>query len=241
MKTGLPFLLFLTIHCLQASDSLRHRIYLLPGQGSDKRIFNKINFDGFDTIHLACLIPEKNETMQHYASRMMAQVDTTGSYSFIGVSLGGMISVEMAQLCRPEHVIIISSAKNKYELPRKYRFMQQIPVNKLFSGRLLRALGLVVQPVVEPDSMRERATFKSMMKNKNPLFLERGINMIIHWERTETDPRIIHIHGTRDHTIPFRRVDEVIKIKKGSHMMTLTRAEEVSHVIRAVIAAEGTR
>ena len=152
-----------------------------------------------------------------------------------------MISVEMAQLCTPEHVIIISSAKNKYELPRKYRFMRKIPINKLFNGKLLRALGLVVQPIVEPDSMRERATFKSMMKNKDPLFLERGINMIIHWERTETDPRIVHLHGTRDHTIPFRRVDSVIKIKKGSHMMTLTQAAAIGPVIRGVITAETTR
>lgn len=235
MKIGLPFLLCLAMQILQASDSLYHRIYLLPGQGSDKRIFNKINFEGFDTIHLACLVPEKKETMQHYAARMMEQVDTSGDFSFIGVSLGGMIAVEMAQLCRPQHVIIISSAKNKYELPRKYRFMQKVPINKLFSGKLLRALGLVVQPIVEPDSMRERATFKSMMKNKNPFFLKRGIDMIIHWDRTETDPQIVHLHGTRDHTIPFRKVESVIKIKNGSHMMTLTRAGEVGLVIRTVL------
>ncbi len=232
MKKILLLLLgFVISTVLEANDTVQHRVYLLPGQGSDQRIFNKLNLEGFDTIHLRYLIPEKNETMTQFAARMLEQVDTTGSYSFVGVSLGGMIAVEMAKISHPAHVIIISSAKNQYELPVKYRIMRTVPIHKLFNGRTIRVLGLVFQPIVEPDSMRERPTFKAMMKAKDALLLERGIDMIIHWQHTTEDQRVIHLHGTRDHTIPFRRVKNAVVVKKGSHMMTLTRGEEIGKMI----------
>lgn len=231
MKILLPLFFLGFASSLTASDSVPHRIYLLPGQGSDKRIFSQLNFEGFDTIHLTYLIPEKNERMKEYAVRMLEQVDTTGTFSFIGVSLGGMIAVEMAKHCRPAHIIIISSAKTKDELPRKYRMMRKIPLNQLFSGKIIRALGLVVQPIVEPDSMKERSAFKAMLKDKDPLFLERGIDMIIHWDNKTADARIVHIHGTRDHTIPIRRVDHPVVVKKGSHMMTLTQSTVINELV----------
>jgi hypothetical protein len=235
MKILNLILLMAFVNGLVALDSLQHRIYLLPGQGSDKRIFNKLNFEGFDTVNLVYLIPEKNETMEQYAGRMLGQVDTTGLFSFVGVSLGGMISVEMAKKCHPEHVIIISSAQTMYELPQKYRIMKKVPFNRLFNGRGIKILGLVVQPIIEPDSWRERATFKSMMKGKDPLLLERGVNMIIHWGNTTADPHIVHIHGTRDHTIPIRWVDNPVVVKKGSHMMALTRSEAINKILGNVL------
>ncbi|MEQ9188628.1 MAG: alpha/beta hydrolase, partial [Cryomorphaceae bacterium] len=92
-----------------------------------------------------------------------------------------------------------------------------------------------LQPIVEPDRKKEKETFKAMLDAKDPLFLKRTIGMIIHWERDTNTTEVIHIHGDRDHTLPIKHVEYDYLIKGGSHMMTLTRADELSQLLADIL------
>lgn len=174
--------IFLLISRISYSQIPKEKIYLIPGQGSDYRIYKHFRFNNFDTIHI------------HY---------------------------------------IISSAKNRNELPLRYRFMKKIPINKLFGGMFLRAVTPLVQLIVEPDSKNERETCKAMLKNKNKIFMKRSVNMIVNWKRRSSRTKIFHIHGNKDHTIPIRNIKNInIIVKNGSHMMTITRGQEITSIIR---------
>jgi len=140
-------------------------IYLIPGQGSDYRIYKHFNLERFDTVRVNYLIPEKNESLALYALRLSKQTDTSKRFSVIGVSLGGMIAVEISEILKPEELIIISSAKNRNELPFRYKFMQKVPLNTIFGGRFLKALAPFAQLIVEPDSKSERKLCQSMLNN----------------------------------------------------------------------------
>ncbi len=230
------FLLFmLLIHSFSFAQN-RKKIYLIPGQGSDYRIYKYFKFNDFDTVHIHYTIPEKNETMKSYAHKLAEQIDTSGRYSIIGVSLGGMLAVELSEFLNPEETIIISSAENRNELPFRYRFMKKFPINKIFGGGFLKFAAPFAQIIVEPDSKKERATCKSMLKNKNKLFMKRSVNMIINWNREINDTKIIHIHGDKDHTIPLRNIKNVTYVVKGgSHMMTLTKGKILKPIIRSFL------
>jgi len=93
----------------------------------------------------------------------------------------------------------------------------------------------MLQPIVEPDRNKNKATFKSMLKNKNSKFLKRTVNMIIRWDKKTYNKNIIHIHGTKDHTLPIRKTKPTITIKKGSHMMTLTRGKEIEKILNSLL------
>jgi len=208
-------------------------LYLIPGQGSDYRIYKYFKFENYDTVHIRYIIPDKDETMKSYAHKLARQIDTSADFSIIGVSLGGMLAVEMSEFLHSEKTIIISSAKNRNELPFRYRFMKKVPLNKLFGGSFLRAVAPLAQILVEPDSKNERTICKAMLKDKNKLFMKRSVNMIINWERESCDTNIIHIHGKKDHTIPLRNVKNPDYIVKGgSHMMTLTRGNELPEIVK---------
>ena len=65
-------------------------VYFFPGQGSDERLFEKINLNAsFQVVHVNYPIPKKGATMTEYAREISQQIDTTQKYIFIGVSLGG--------------------------------------------------------------------------------------------------------------------------------------------------------
>lgn len=218
------------------ADEIKPVIYLLPGQGSDYRLFNNLDLDEkFDVIHIRYHTPEEGLSMKGYALQLSRQIDTSKSFILIGVSLGGMLATEMSEFLKAEKVIIISSAKSRHELPGRYKFQKTIPIYRLFSSTTVSIGAQVMQPIVEPDRKKEKETCKSMLRDKDPDFLRLTIDMIINWEREAFSDHIIHIHGDNDHTIPHRNVKYGYLIENGSHMMTLTRGKEISKLLNSIL------
>lgn len=212
-------------------------IYCFPGQGSDRRIFDSIDFDLQYKIKIIEYgSPEKHMTMNAFAKQLSSQIDTNNNFILLGVSLGGMICVELSEFLKPQKTIIISSAKNSNELPIRYNFQKVIPIYKLLPGSLLRAGARILQPIVEPDRKKNKKTFVSMLRNKKPVYMKRTVEMLINWDRKNNSKSIYHIHGEKDHTLPIKKIkDPKYKVINGSHMMTLTRAKEISKILDLIL------
>ena len=214
-------------------------VYLIPGQGADARLFNNLAIaEAFEVRNITYFTPTKNTSLQEYAVQLAEQIDTSQKFILIGVSLGGMIATEMSEFLHPEKVIIISSAKSRKELPFRYRFQKAVPFYKLVTPKMAKRGALFLQPIVEPDRNKEKDTFVQMLEDKDPYFLRRTIEMIMKWDRKTAPASVIHIHGTKDHTIPIRNVEYDHKIEKGSHMMVLTRGETMSDLINELLQAD---
>lgn len=226
-------LLVLTGYSVQAQNPIK--VYLIPGQGSDARIFKNLSFAAdIDTINIIYPIPFYNETMHQYAERIAQQIDTNEDFSIIGVSLGGMIACELTDILHPQKVIIISSASSSEEIPEMYRFFKKFPIYKNIAPSIFRYSGFVLQPLYEPDRKIEKATCVSMMHDKDALFLKRAVQLIVSWDREPGDnenKNIIHVHGDIDNTLPIENVKPDYIITGGSHMMTLTKPKEISEII----------
>ncbi|WP_417600612.1 alpha/beta hydrolase [Owenweeksia hongkongensis] len=219
----------------------RKRVYLIPGQGSDYRIFKNLKLDSikYEMCYVNWEIPEEGETMSGFARQLAAQIDTSKSFYLVGVSLGGMIAVEMSKFLNPEKVILVSSAKCRDELPFQYRLQKSIPVYRAVPSAWVKQLSFVAQPIFEPDRRLEKETCNAMLDSKSPVFLKRTINMITNWNQQDCLPNnVFHIHGDNDHTIPINNVNCDVVIKNGSHMMMLTQTRAVQVGIEMIL--EGT-
>ena len=212
-------------------------IYFFPGQGSDKRIFDSLNLDApYNKVFIEYPMPEKGTSLSGFAKQLSTQIDTTKPFVLVGVSLGGMICSELNEYMTAEKVIIISSAKNKEELPLRYRFQKYVPLYAMMPAHLLHWGAKIMQPLVEPDRNTNEETFKAMLYEKDPIYIKRTIGMIMNWDKDTNSKKVYHIHGTSDHTLPYRKLKNVDHtIEKGSHMMTLTRAEEISVALKQVL------
>lgn len=210
------------------------RVYLIPGHGSDYRVYSKFEpGENLDTTHLSFLMPEKNETIGTYSRRMAKQIDTTERFAIVGLSLGGMVAVEMSTFLCPEAVIIISSADSEDEIPVKFRWMQTVPVYKILAGWFYKGMSSTAQKVFEPDRKNESVIFDSMLKDKDPEFIKRAIHLVVNFKSDSArNCPVIHIHGDKDNTIPIKNITADYVIKGGSHMMLLTQAGKISAIIR---------
>jgi pimeloyl-ACP methyl ester carboxylesterase len=236
----ISFLLLLVVFILNGSklyaQDLKPIVYLIPGQGADSRLFKNIKIDSsFEIRDIVYFTPEKTWSMEDYAKALSRQIDTSRKIILIGVSLGGMLATEMGDFLNPEKIIIISSAKCWEELPGRYKFQKKIPVYKWVPASVSKKGALFLQPIVEPDRNYDKETFVNMLKDKDPDFMKRTIAMIMEWGRVNYCKDIIHIHGDNDHTIPVRNVKYNYLIKDGSHVMVLTRGDEISILINQIL------
>lgn len=240
MKNHFSYPIFLFIGLMAGWLTVRAQdqlvVYLIPGQGSDERVFSQLVIDSRYTVkHVSWQLPGKNCSLPEFAAEIGKQIDTTHAFVLIGVSLGGMIATELNQSLAPKQTIVISSAKCRSELPLRYRFLRFLPINRLIPAFLYKWGAQIAQPLVEPDRKHQKATFVAMLKSKDGRFLKRTSNMIIKWERSTYPSEIIHIHGTADHTVPYRNVDADFTVENGSHMMILTKANEISQLINDIL------
>lgn len=178
--------------------------------------------------------PVKGETMQAYAARMAADIPPTDRLILGGVSMGGMMAIEMAKIIKPEKIILISSAKNRKELPIFFRFFKHIPVQRWLPYAFFNNIQIVanlIHPFFGNMSKEEKKVFVEMAKAAPPEFVKWALNIIVTWENTEVPAPIVHIHGTTDLMLPYRYVKDVITINKGTHLMISERAEEINEIL----------
>jgi pimeloyl-ACP methyl ester carboxylesterase len=209
-------------------------IYLFPGQGADCRLFRNIIFP-FDTVHMELTVPRKKETLRQYSRDFIPRIDTARPFILVGVSLGGMICAELADTLEAEKIIVISSAKCRGELPGRYRFQKAVPLNKIIPKGMIKWGARILAPIVEPARKQEKDFFHSMIESKDPAYLKRTVDMVINWDKEDFDSRIIHIHGDKDHTLPYRNVKYDYLVENGTHMMVYIRGDEVSELINKIL------
>ena len=105
-------------------------VYIFSGLGADERIFQRLDLSGFSTIFIKWEVPFKNETIENYASRLIRQI-TEPRPILLGLSFGGLISVEIAKQIETEKVILIASAQTREEIPLYYRLAGKLKLHKL--------------------------------------------------------------------------------------------------------------
>jgi pimeloyl-ACP methyl ester carboxylesterase len=236
----LKFKIAVFIFTIAASMCLKVQelnVYLFPGQGSDYRIFDSLQLEKRYILHyMHYAEPNKKETLSNYSNAFSSKIDTTNPFILIGVSFGGMICAELTQKLNPTKTIIISSAKNKSEIPKRYRFMKKIPLYKLIPASVYKWSSFIVQPIFEPDRKKNKTTFKAMLRDKNPKFLKRATHMIVNWQLENYESEIYSIHGTKDHTLPLKQNNHTFIVEKGSHMMMLTQGTKISNLISQILS-----
>ena len=65
-------------------------VYFISGLGADRRAFEKINLpERFSIHHLDWIQHNQGESLNDYAKRLAATIDTTQPFAIVGLSMGG--------------------------------------------------------------------------------------------------------------------------------------------------------
>ena len=214
-----------------SDKKLTKELYIFSGLGADERVFHRLDFSGFKTTFVKWVVPKKEESIENYTSRLLDQIKTEKPI-LIGLSFGGLIAVEIAKQIETEKVILISSAKTKYEIPFYYRLAGQLALHKFVPSIILKSSNYFTNWFFGTSSIVDKILLKQILIDADPTFLKWAIDKVVHWNNKTQTKNIFHIHGTSDRILPFKFVNCNVKINNGGHLMILDKADELNNLLR---------
>lgn len=215
-------------------------VYCICGLGSDERIFSKLNWGKVKVQYLHWLAPIQNESFAAYAGRMSAMV-TESNATLIGVSFGGMLSIEMAKQIPVEKVILISSVRTHHELPGwmktsgRLKLDAILPKAQIQSIRPLKLIEPLENYFLGAVNEEEKRLAHEYRMKVDPVYLKWSVHQVLNWKNEWLPANLYHLHGTRDRIFPYSRVKPTHTIDAAGHFLVYQRAGEVSEILKSIL------
>ena len=213
------------------------KVYFISGLAADRRVFKNIRLpEGFEEVYLDWIPPMKNESLRDYSLRLSERIDTNEEYILVGLSMGGMIAVEIANQLRPVRTIIISSVPDSNHLPYYFRVGARLYLHRMIPIRLIKQAA-IAKRLFTTESKEDKEMLKIIIRESDPRFIKWALEAIIHWNNQKIPDRLIHIHGSRDEILVMKFTRPTHIISKAGHLMVMNRSEEINDILREVLGA----
>jgi pimeloyl-ACP methyl ester carboxylesterase len=214
------------------------KVYFIPGIGADYRLFTHIRLpDGYEPSHIHWTTPHKNEKLSEYAFRLTSQIDTTQPFILIGMSLGGIMSVEIAKRINPLCTIIVSSIPVSSHMPVYFRLAGKLRLGKLLPASFMK-MAASIKHILTMRPAANRRLMLDIIRAGDKYFIRWALNAVLEWKNEDLPQPLYHIHGTRDEVFPISLTTPTHIVKKGDHNFLLSRPETLNHMLEEIILAQ---
>ncbi len=209
-------------------------IYCISGFGADHRIFKYLDFGNNEVIHIPWIQPLSEESIAGYASRLAKAIRQPDPL-LIGVSFGGMMSIEISKIISVKKVILISSIKTRNEMPISFKIAANLRLNKIIPLKPYKFLEPFENYNLGISNKEEKDLAEDFRKNLNQKYSDWSIQTIINWQNKYIPGQTIHIHGSKDRIFPLKYVSPDYVIEGGGHMMIMDKAAEINKILKSEI------
>lgn len=206
-------------------------IYCISGFGADERVFSRLDFGKSRVTFLPWETPEKNESLDTYTQRFLDKIKEPNPI-LVGLSFGGMMSIEIAKKIQTDKIFMISSIQTQDELPWIFRMTGRSGLNKVFPLKPFSFLEPIENYNLGVQNEEEKTLVREYRKNISKAYTNWAINQIVNWQNKRKLSNLIHIHGSADRIFPIKNVHPDFIIQGGGHFMIMNRAKEINDILR---------
>ena len=212
------------------------KAYFISGIGADYRLFTHTRLpEGYEAVYIHWIPPQKTETLPDYAQRLIAQIDTTEPFILIGLSLGGIMSVEIAKRTSPVCTIIISSVPLSAQLPGYYKLAGKLRLGRLVPASLLKSAASIKHSLTM-KSAANRQLMRTIIRAGDDRFIRWALNAVLDWDNREIPSPFFHIHGTRDEVFPIGLTNPTHIVPKGGHMFLMSHPAMINDILQQILS-----
>ena len=208
----------------------KYNIVLLPPFGCNSSVYEGFEFDGHNVVKVDYSLNRKKETTADFLTSLIAayKLNKLGNLILVGISMGGMLAIELDKKLHPVSTIIISSIKNKSERPFIFKILSAVPILNILRPRLLKKSFFIAKPFLDRSTFQ---FFKKSLLSLDNEFVDWSANFAINWKNDYQPKNLVHIHGTSDRLFPIHRISDPIKISNGSHSMIRTHMKQINEIV----------
>ncbi|MEL0652222.1 alpha/beta hydrolase [Algibacter sp. TI.3.09] len=199
-------------------------VYLMPGMAASPLIFENIKLpeETFQIHLLEWMIPIENESLSDYALRMTQGVKHD-NIVLLGVSFGGVLVQEMAKHIKTRKLIIASSVKSMYELPKRMLLAKTTKAYKLVPTQLASNIDVFEKYAVGNVVKKRIELYQKYLSVNDSRYLSWAIEQMVCWEQKEAPKDIVHIHGDADGVFPIKNIKNCMVVKNGTHIAIINK------------------
>jgi pimeloyl-ACP methyl ester carboxylesterase len=211
------------------------KLYCISGLGIDQTPFEFLKIKPeYELVYIDWIKPNRKESLPDYALRLAEIIDDSEPFSLMGLSFGGMISIEIAKVKKPKHLILISSIPKPGQMPRLYKFGKMIKVYFWFPFGLVKKNVKLTNKLFGIKGKAHQQVMHNVMEKTDPQFLRWAVRAILTWKNTEAVPHK-SIRGTKDKILPLLKSDADYVIQDGSHFMVVVKSDHISQIINEIL------
>ena len=211
------------------------KVYFISGLAADRRVFKNLRLpEGFDPVYLDWIPPQKNESLHDYALRLAEKIDTSEKFVLVGLSMGGMVAVEIANRLHPVLTIIIASIPVSRQLPYYFRIGASLYLHKMIPIGLVKNAA-IAKRLFTTETKEDKELLKAIIRESDPEFIRWSLTAVLHWQNEVVPEKLIHIHGSRDEILRMKFTKPTHIILKAGHLMVMNRAEEINRILGEVL------
>ena len=211
------------------------KVYLISGLGADDLVLSKLVFPKhIETIFIPWLMPEKNETFDHYVGRMAESIDTSEPFALLGYSFGGIVVQEIHRLKPAQMIVILGSIKNEKEcsglikLGGLLQFPRRMPL-AVFNEKSTIVYS-ILRKIFDPRNPKLLQYFRV----KDPYYLKWSMDKIVNWRAQPLDVDVVQVMGTKDIVFPYKKCKADYTIEGGTHLFPVTKSKDVSKILSII-------
>ncbi len=209
--------------------------YFISGMAADGRVFKDIKLPpAYKVNFLSWISPLTNESLSDYANRLAQKINTIEPFILIGLSMGGMMAVEIAKTLHPEKLILISSVPVATELPTLYKNLYNLKASKLLSVSFLKNAS-VLKKFFGGYSPEHRKLLISIIRESDSKMIKWAIQAVGEWNNKYYPAAYTHIHGDNDNVLPSKYTHPSYVVKGGRHFMVLERSAEINKILNEIL------
>jgi pimeloyl-ACP methyl ester carboxylesterase len=218
-----------------AQTGVRMKIYCISGLGGDHRVFRYVRApEGYEIVAIDWIRPERKEALADYAIRLGGHIDNHHPFILVGLSLGGIMAVEIAKRLSPVCTIIISSIPLSVQLPWYYKAAHKVNLDRVVPGSFFK-LAAMAKRLFSRESGENKRLVLQMIRAGDSRFIKWAMHAVMKWENKIVPAPLWHIHGSRDEIFPIYCTHPTHIIRKGGHLLVMSHPEEISRILKEVI------
>ena len=214
------------------------KAFLIPGLALNPEVTGNIELTGYEKIYIRWIDPAGEEDLSSYAQRIIDiyQIPEDESILILGHSLGGLLAQEIASTKPLARLILISTVKQRQEIPWRIRFLRHGFAYHLASKSIILKTLSIWGWYHGYDEPELEDAFISEVESLSNDYLIWAYKQIIQWDRNQPTNEFLHIHGDMDKTFPIENIGNCLSLSGGDHLMVYKRASELNKLIEPFIS-----
>jgi len=213
--------------------------YFISGLGADETAFQKLADFGTTKIMVKWLKNLPDETLRSYAERLIKKYQIQQEDIIVGLSFGGLIAQQIAEILNSKFVILVSSFRTKDDLKLLINKGLNLKLHRLIPDFKPPIIDEIIASYLNSGSRLSKPVLKQMIEKTDVQLMKWSIEKIYQQEQPLSEAVMkYNLIGGKDKIVKTWRNESTYVIDSGSHFMVYDNAEEVSAVIKQIVTQD---